>query len=185
MLSTPTSAQGHRTQIRKTGASLLETLKIRVKSSALPPDCGVGPIDTFLGTQAEGRPSGHRRHQPLSQSGGVYQRLESPDKSQYTECFPAKWKTLTRLWERFPQETSPSRFWRRLGDSLDIYPTWVGSNIIVLYYGDVWNAPVVQTSIPDGHHLLNQFNNLITKDNAPLFWAVLLHLHTIPLQKLP
>lgn len=134
---------------------------------------------------SRGQAFSHRRHQPLSQSGRLYQRLESPDKSQYTECFPAKWKTLTRLWERFPQGTSPSRFWWRLGDSLDIYPTWVGSNIIVHYYGDVWNAPVVQTSIPDGYHLLNQFNNLITKENAPLLWAVLLHLHTILLQKLP
>ena len=43
------SARGHRPQIYRMRISLLETLKISVKSFPLPPDCGIRHSYTFLG----------------------------------------------------------------------------------------------------------------------------------------
>lgn len=45
--------QGSRPQICKAGTSLLETLKTRVKTLLLPPDCGAGP--SFLWYPSQGQ----------------------------------------------------------------------------------------------------------------------------------
>lgn len=39
--------------------------------------------------------------------------------------------------------------------SLEVYPGRVESNIIVTYYEDMWNAPVIWISIPGRHHFVS------------------------------